>query len=240
MLSWMRPVHMRWVFFLLLAANAAFFVLRALFVPEAHRPPVREFSAPAPQVLTKQITLLSELASGDVQVRKEEVALDSPSLCLMVGTFASQLDVRAFMMRLAALDVVSYEHPVDLSAGEGYWVYLAPLVNRDEARRRLAELQARGVDSYIIPRGELENGISLGVFTRRDLAEARLAELSRLGLSASLHKIDRSYREHWLMLGESEEYKLDESVWLALMKENISLQRRQNLCSAVASAKNFH
>ena len=144
------------------------------------------------------------------------------------------------MARLAALDVISFEHAVDLPAGEGYWVYLQPLSNRDAARRRLAELHARGVDSYIIPKGELENGISLGVFTRRDLAEARLAELARLGLSAKLHNIERSYRELWVMLGEAEEHKLDESVWRSLAQENISLQRRQNLCSAVASAKNFH
>jgi hypothetical protein len=212
-----------------------------MFAPAAPLPPGRESSAPSvPSGSMRRVALLSELDSGVAQARKEAAVVDVPSLCLMVGAFASQVEARAFMMRLAALDVMSYEHPMDLSAGEGYWVYLQPMVNRDEARRRLAELQVRGVDSYIIPRGELENGISLGVFTRRDLAEARLAELKRLGFSADLHGIERSYREHWVMLGESEERKLDESVWRTLMQENISLQRRQNLCSDVASAKNFH
>lgn len=208
--------------------------------PEADVP-VREPRAPSvPPAAARQVALLSELDPGVVQARKDTAIVDQPALCLMVGAFASAMDASEFMMRLAALDVMSYEHPVDLSAGEGYWVYLRPSTNRDEARRRLAELQARGVDSYIIPKGELENGISLGVFTRRDLAEARLAELTRLGLSVNLHNIERSYREHWVMLGESEEHKLDESVWRSLLQENISLQRRQNLCSDVASTKNFH
>ena len=232
---------MRWVFFLLLVANAAFFIGRALFAPPTSPTVTRGVSptlvAPAS---TEQVTLLSELAPDAVRVRTEANVAENPSLCLMVGAFASQVDAQEFMTRLAVLDVASYEHPVDLSAGEGYWVYLPPFASRDEARRRLAELQARGIDSYIIPKGELENGISLGVFTRRDLAEARLAELKRLGLSVDLYSIERSHREHWVMLGESEEHKLDESVWLALLRENISLRRRQNLCSDVASAKNFH
>lgn len=211
-------------------------------MPEASRTPVRHIERPsAPPVSAPALTLLSELNPAQLKARREPDMVDAPAaLCLMVGAFASQAEAREFMARLAALDVESFEHPVDLSAGEGYWVYQRPLANRDEARRRLAELQTRGVDSYIIPKGELENGISLGVFTRRDLAEARLEELKRLGLTVELHNIERSYREHWIMLGESEEHKLDESVWLALERENISLRRRQNLCSDVASAKNFH
>lgn len=232
---------MRWIFFFLLAANAAFFLWHVLSVPAAS-PTVAPMinTTFAPSASARQVKLLRELAPGAVRARTEAPIVKNPSLCVMVGAFASQVDAQEFMTRLAALDVVSFDHPLDLSAGEGYWVYLQPFANRDQARRRLAELQARGIDSYIIPKGELENGISLGVFTRRDLAEARLVELRRLGLSVDLYNIERSYREYWVMLGESEEHKLDESVWLALLRENISLRRRQNLCSDVASAKNFH
>jgi Uncharacterized protein conserved in bacteria len=229
---------MRWILVLLIAANVAFPLWRMLSAPP--RPLPTEIVERPPVSAGKSLLLLHELDPAQVHERPEQPVDRPPSLCLMVGAFASKDEVRQFMARLAALDVISFEHAVDLPAGEGYWVYLQPLSNRDAARRRLAELHARGVDSYIIPKGELENGISLGVFTRRDLAEARLAELARLGLSAKLHNIERSYRELWVMLGEAEEHKLDESVWRSLAQENISLQRRQNLCSAVASAKNFH
>lgn len=229
---------MRWILVLLIAANVAYPLWRVLFAPP-HPQPMEKVERP--QVSAgKSLVLLNELDPAQVHERPEQPVDRPPSLCLMVGAFATKDEVRQFMARLAALDVISFEHAVDLPAGESYWVYLQPLPNRDAARRRLAELHARGVDSYIIPKGELENGISLGVFTRRDLAESRLAELARLGLSAKLHNIERSYRELWVMLGEAEEQKLDESVWRSLEQENISLQRRQNLCSAVASAKNFH
>lgn len=221
-------------------ANMAFPLWRMLspapspHTEKAHHPPVVASSN------MQSLQLLNEVSHVQMQRRAAPVVDQAPSVCLMVGAFASVEEMQQFVLRLAALDVRAFEHAVELSAGEGYWVYLRPLVNRNEARRRLAELQARGVDSYIIPKGELENGISLGVFTRRDLAEARLAELSRQGLSPKLHNIERSYRELWVMLGEAEEHKLADSVWRSLMQENISLQRRQNLCSDVASAKNFH
>lgn len=229
---------MRWIFFLLITANVAFPLWRML--SPFPRIDVVPAQVPATPSEVKTLRLLNETGQVRVQKRAERANEQSPTLCLMVGAFASVEEVRQFIARLAALDVIAFDYPVDLPAGEGYWVYLQPMSSREEARRRLAELQARGVDSYIIPKGELENGISLGVFTRRDLAESRLSELARLGLSPKLYNIERSYREHWVMLGIEEEHKLDDSVWRALMQENISLQRRQNLCSDVASAKNFH
>jgi cell division septation protein DedD len=210
---------MRWIFWFLLLCNLLAFGWRfwpgsvsAPRVPESSRKP-----KPAPP-------------PGPV----------GRSLCVMAGAFKDTADAQQFMDRLAVLDVEAFIHPVDLSAGEGYWVFLEPFANREVARRRLAELQARGIDSYIIPKGELENGISLGVFTRLDLAQARLNEVRKLDTSAKMQPIERSYREIWVMLGEGEEHKLAEAVWLDLLRENLSLQQRQNFCSAVASAKKFH
>lgn len=232
---------MRWIFFFLIAANVALFIWQVFAHPGAGSvQPRSEINAPRSSVDADPLVLLDELDPTAVHERADKIVVEQPALCFMVGAFATSEDAQEFIARLAALDVSAFEHPVDLSAGEGYWVYLEPLSNREEARRRLAELQARGVDSYIIPKGELENGISLGVFTKRDLAEARLNELVKMGLAPKLHDIERSYRELWVMLGEAEEVKLDESVWQSLLQENISLRRRQNLCSDVASAKNFH
>ncbi|MBC6906575.1 SPOR domain-containing protein [Saccharophagus sp. K07] len=233
---------MRWIVWFLLAANALLLIWSTLVAApkkkHLDRPVTENVIASAP---AETISLLNELDPQQMLPRAPpEPQTDAQSVCLMVGPFANSLEARQFSARLAALDVQSFEHSVDLPAGEGYWVYLEPLTNRDAARRRLAELQARGVDSYIIPKGELENGISLGVFTRRDLAEARVRELTKQGLTPKLQSVGRSYREIWVMLGQGEEFKIAETAWQSLMREHFSLQQRQNLCSDVASAKNFH
>ena len=189
-----------------------------------------------------EIRLLRELPESSRQRHRSE-PVSAPAergLCYMAGGFKDTEEAQQFIDRLAVLDVKAFIHPIDLSSGEGYWVFLDPLNTRDAAHRRLVELHARGVDSYIIPRGELENGISLGLFTRMDLAQARLDEMSKIGLAAKIQPIERSYREIWVMLGEGEQHKLGESAWIGLLQENMSLQQRQNFCSDVASSKNFH
>ena len=231
---------MRWIFWFLLLSNLVLLIWRLVFGSSAQFAPGPSGSAPTPEAPT-HIRLLSELDPQSLRPRVQPgETREIRDLCIMVGAFQDAAEAQLFISRLAALDVAAYVHPVDLPAGANYWVYLQPLNNRDTARRRLAELQARGIDSYIIPKGELENGISLGVFTRRDLAEARLAELAGLGLDAKMQIIDRTYRELWVMLGSGEEHKLAEAVWLDLLQQYFSLQQRQNFCSDVASAKNFH
>lgn len=229
---------MRWIFWFLLLCNFAVIAWRTL----QPSPSYRHAKRVEPTTHVPQIRLLSELPESSHQrnrINPPVPALER-SLCFMAGAFKDAAEAQQFIDRLAVLDVKAFIHPVDLSTGEGYWVFLDPLANRDAARRRLVELQARGIDSYIIPKGELENGISLGLFTRMDLARARLDEMNKIGLAAKMQPVERSYRELWVMLGEGEQYKLGESTWIELLQENLSLQQRQNFCSDVASAKNFH
>ena len=234
---------MRWIFWFLLLSNGVLAIWNLAGQKPLDTPPSPAESTAQATVdaSVKSLRLVSEMAAEDLQARsRDEAPPAAPQLCLMAGAFADVAAAEQFIARLAALDVAAFVHPVDLTAGEGFWVFLEPFGNREAARRRLAELQARGVDSYIIPKGELENGISLGVFTRLELAEARLAELAKLGLDAKMQNIERSYRETWVMLGAGEENKLGEEVWQQLLQENLALQQRQNFCSDVASAKNFH
>lgn len=229
---------MRWIFWFLLLCNFAMIAWRTLQPSPSYTYAKRA----EPTTDVPQIRLLSELPESSRQRNRinPPVPAEERSLCFMAGAFKDAAEAQQFIDRLAVLDVKAFIHPVDLSTGEGYWVFLDPLANRDAARRRLVELQARGIDSYIIPKGELENGISLGLFTRMDLAQARLEEMNKIGLAAKMQPVDRSYRELWVMLGEGEQHKLGESAWNELLQENLSLQQRQNFCSDVASAKNFH
>jgi cell division septation protein DedD len=231
---------MRWIFFFLLLCNLAAIAWHFLSgpkPPEVMTAPGAPLSAAVPE-----IRMLSEMPEPRRRPNPSEMAAPAVerSLCFMAGAFKDVAEAQQFIDRLAVLDVQAFVHTVELSSGEGYWVFLDPLANRDAARRRLIELQARGIDSYIIPRGALEDGISLGVFTRLDLAQARLDEMNKIGLAAKMQPIERAYRELWVMLGEGEQQKLGESAWLELLQENLSLQQRQNFCSDVASAKNFH
>lgn len=241
---------MRWVFFSLLGINVLVFIWGLAF--SGNNKIVTEVrDSPFPYQGLPELKMLGEV--GDIQAMGERVApaprkpavfdvskIDAKTLCEMVGPFKGKTMAEDFISRLAAIDVASSVRDMELPAGPGYWVYLKPLENRRAALRRLAELQARGIDSYVIPKGEFENGISLGMFSQENLAKSRLAEMVAIGLEPYLDTIERTYRETWVMLDPGEERKLSNLTWDRVMEGLNHLERRQNFCLDVASQDNIH
>ncbi len=241
---------MRWVFFSLLGINVLVFAWGVVFdSDQANIAEVRE--SPFPYKGLPELKMLGEV--GDIQpvgerVKKELPAqasfnagtLDEKALCEMVGPFKDTDAAEDFSSRLSAIDIISSVKDLELPAGPGYWVYLKPAESRRAALRRLAELQARGIDSYVIPKGEFENGISLGMFSQENLAKARLAEMVGIGLEPYLETIERTYREIWVMLAPGEERKMSNLTWDRVMDGLNHLERRQNFCLDVASQDNIH
>jgi hypothetical protein len=159
----------------------------------------------------------------------------SQPLCTMVGPFPQLLKAEYFVERLAALDVLSSIQDLEVPGEVGYWVYLPPRESRKQAFNQLRELQAKGIDSYVIPKGELANGISFGMFSQAGLAKNRLEAMRSLGYPAELKEIARSYKEIWVVLSSDQAGRVDQAVWQPLLAAEKGLERRQNFCPPVAS-----
>ncbi|MYM65206.1 SPOR domain-containing protein [Pseudomaricurvus sp. HS19] len=243
---------MRSIFILLLAVNLLVFgglwwKGQQAKVPVAVVPPAAELLAGEPLVLLSEVSeqQLQEFSADRISMLEPDPAAGAGDdggeaapvqpLCEFVGPFPGQLEAENFDEHLGALDVAAQVRRVEVQGEPSYWVYRAPEVSRKEALRRLHELQAKGIDSYVIPKGELENGISFGVFSRLQGAEARLAEVKRLGYAADIHRMERTYEETWVVLGAGEEAKLGQELWLELLNREEGLERRQNFCPDVAS-----
>jgi len=185
----------------------------------------------------KVIQSVAEPSAGDEfrDPASTEVKKPEKPLCEMVGAFRSKIDARGLTERLTAAGVASSLKEMQLPAGPGYWVYLEPVKTRKQAFDKLRQLQARGIDSYVIPKGDLANGISLGMFSQKNLAELRLKEMKREGLSPRLEVIERTYRELWVMLNPGEEAKMSQITWNRVLEGLDSVERRQNFCLDVAS-----
>ncbi len=188
------------------------------------------------------LTLLSEargslpaVDTGRPDVASTDPVVDALPLCTLVGPFAERGDAESLGQRLQALDIVAEIRDLEVSDGQGYWVHLAPELSQREALRRLHELQAKQIDSYVIPRGELANGISFGMFSREALAEARQAELLGLGYDAKIREVERTHRETWVVMPALQARALADELWEELLVGHPALERRQNLCPGVAS-----
>lgn len=155
--------------------------------------------------------------------------------CDMIGPFKSKKKAQKLRVQLASMvNAESRIHHKRIPAGPGYWVYLEPSATRAKALDKLSDLQSRGVDSYVIPKGDLVNGISLGMFSQKSLSDTRFRELKAMGLSPKIEIIERAYREYWTMLEPGEEQKMTDVVWDQLLDEKNKLERQQNFCLDVA------
>lgn len=178
--------------------------------------------------------------AAEVDARSAIPSKDGRLLCEMVGPFKDRQQALDFTERLVAMDVDAEVKEVELPAGSRYQIYLPPEDSHRAALRKLAELQAKKVDSYIIPKGELGNGISLGMFSKKNLAEQRMRDMRGIGLAPEMNVIERTYWELWAMLAPGEDGKMSKLTWSRVMEGINNLERRQNFCLDVASKDNFH
>lgn len=121
----------------------------------------------------------------------------------------------------------------------GYWVYLPPFANRQQAQQKLNELQALGVDSFVFETNDLANGISLGMFSNSANADLRKDQLFRMGFRPKVRAATKQVVEHWLAFGLESGSKLAQRFWDDLHKMTTKPEVQEKACHAVASASDF-
>lgn len=178
-----------------------------------------------------ELRLLSE--AKPLQSRKPIDAVDAT--CFFIGGFDNEADALAVEQRLVSLDIDAALEQQDEAAGVDYWVYLPPLVSRQASVRQLSELQSRNIDSYIITVGDLANGISLGIFSRKDSAESVLSRLQSIGYSPSLRELPRVHRTYWVRLPPSAEQLVGEAPLSEIKRSFPAIAQQQKPCGGIAT-----
>ncbi len=243
---------MRSIFYSLVAVNLV--LLGVFWFQSQHAAvPVQDVQPSRPATDGVELTLLSEVERGDhlqeagerlqVPVKRERLDLSRAgeeggqqnAMCTFIGPFKELLAAEYMVENLAAMDVGARVRRLEVPGQPSYWVYQEPQSSRKSALRRLHELQAKGIDSYVIPRGDLENGISFGLYNAEAGARARLEEIVGSGYEADVRRVDRSFEEIWVSMPVAEADTVAESVWFKLLNREDGLEKRQNFCPDVAS-----
>lgn len=234
---------MRWIAFSLLAVNILAFIVQFAFSDEEKGVDARSIIGPAAETVENgSLRLLSELSAESVRQMKAVRPTERPArssdgeaMCTLVGPFEALLPAEYLVERLAALDVQARIQELEIPGETGYWVYLPPRETRRQAFNELRELQAKGIDSYVIPKGELANGISFGMFSQPALAKSRLEDMRAKGYAAEIRETPRIYRETWVVVAPGEAQFLDAAMWQSVLQDSGEVERRQNFCPPVAS-----
>ena len=78
------------------------------------------------------------------------------------------------------------------------WVFLPPLESRGAADARVREMQAANIDDiYVIPRGDMANAISLGLYSQSDTLQRRVSQLEGRGFTPSVLPRYRTATASW-------------------------------------------
>jgi len=238
---------MRWIMITLLLLNALF----AFWVWQQDREVANQaISAPVSEAGGEPLRFLSELGVDAklvpivarerlqyAEVGQGQVggAGDSAAICTLIGPFADLLKGEQLLQRMRALELEGSIRELELPGEKGFWVYLIPEISQKAALRRLHELQAKNIDSFVIPSGDLANGISLGMFNESDQAEKAAKSLIAQGYAVKIKPVERSYQESWVVINAQEAQKISAELWFQLLDGLSDLQHRQNFCPGVAS-----
>lgn len=126
--------------------------------------------------------------SGRLRDNPEQAAAQ----CILIRGIGSADDAGVIQARLTALEVPSEVRVRSEVVRTDHWVVLGPFESTARARERLAQLQADGVESFLINQGRLEGGISLGLFSSNSNAENRRAALAEDGIDARIEDFPRT------------------------------------------------
>ncbi|WP_062266829.1 SPOR domain-containing protein [Endozoicomonas arenosclerae] len=232
---------MRWIFLVLLFANAGYFVWG--YYHQSHKP-YRTVSVDTevPVQAGKRLMLLSEadIEPAESKLSRKETREKSEAQCLVVGPFESSYQADQLQQKLFSLGVASRERSDSETVLADYWVHIPPRSNRQSAIRLLRELQGQGIDSFVITQGELANGISLGLFSKESSANEVSRRVQEAGYEPSIKKLPREPETFWLEMTDSEAAKLSEGFWEKQAGEYNDLKMLEKNCKSVASDRSIH
>ncbi len=118
--------------------------------------------------------------------------------CGTLGPFKSHIQAKRIRRKLGALQKIGIEQKPTL-VDKSYWVLIPPLPTRKEARAVVEKLKAAGIkDLWLVPKGEMRNAISLGLYSRRDAAYSHAENLHKKGFEVEVKPKQEEVSRYWL------------------------------------------
>lgn len=187
----------RWVFYSLVVVNLVYLGWQLVADTVVPRPPVHGER----QVASAGGATLHLLSEDPQPARRDKPApVHKRGLCPVVGPWSGRGEADRARVQLDAAGLQASVQPVTVQKDHLNWVYLPPYPTRKKALAVLHDLQAHGVDSFIVKSGQYANAISLGYFTSDDSAKGLQLRMRDAGYPAFITQTSRPVTEYWLYM----------------------------------------
>lgn len=120
--------------------------------------------------------------------RSHGLSVQSSGTCVTWGPIPAKRadDAQLRLLKLKLGHRLSYTDDTTTRSGP-YWVYFPPLPTKLAADDKLAELLALGLkDIAVVRSGTWKNAISMGLYSREPIADARVADAAKKGVTAKI------------------------------------------------------
>jgi len=102
----------------------------------------------------------------------------------------------------------------------GYWVYLPPARSRALSRLKVEELKVKGIkDVVLMKKSEPVNSVSLGLYTKKHVAERRVRQIEKIGYQPKMEMRYKINADLWLRASIYKEKDFTEVEWQNLIKQ---------------------
>lgn len=176
---------MRWIALILLLANAGLVAWQVAGSPGLPEP------APTRPPEIGGLALLRDAPGEPARVQQTQ--------CFTIGPFSDEEAAEEAAARMADLGVETQQRRLTDEETTGYQVILPPFDSRDQAEAVTEELEAAGVQDFFIITSdeELENAISLGLFSEQEFAVDHRESLEERGFEPELRLRTRTRVRYW-------------------------------------------
>lgn len=206
---------MKSIFFVMLLANLGYFVWQTRYA-EPEEAPITTTQAPIPGHVNR-LLMLSEFDAGELRARASSIAEKGTGpassegraaageaervvdgICFSIGPLSSQEDVERIGVWLSSRGGDPRLREGERREISVFWVYFPPFPSREIATKRVSSMrEAQIEDIYVIPRGDMTNAVSLGLYSRRTSLDRRLAELRGKGYEPSIVPRYKTSKASW-------------------------------------------
>lgn len=150
-------------------------------LPADKRPALRDGVKPEPGLAPWPEEDVKEEKTADATNEGAKPAVD---VCMRVGAIRNESQLQTLRQSLRKLGADEFKSGGDTTgskASSKYWVMLPPYPDLDKATEAAAALKALQVkDFFVVRSGEYQKAVSLGVFSTRERAERRQAQIAGL------------------------------------------------------------